>query len=171
MFINPSETLKQVGLKKEMTAADFGCGGGGWTLPLAKILEDGFVYAVDILEEPLSALQGKGRSLGLNNIRVIVGDIEEGVPKIADESCDFALITNVLFQIEDRMAALKEMKRILKPGGQLLIVDWLPEAAVGPKEGKISAAEVKALAAKLHLQFEKDLPSELYHYALLFVKE
>jgi len=171
MFINPTETLNQIGLKKEMTAVDVGAGSGGWTLPLAKILEDGFVFAVDILEEPLSALQGKARSLGLNNIRPIVGDIEAGVPKVSGESCDFALITNVLFQIEDREAAFKEIGRVLKHGSQLLVVDWLPEATLGPKQGKISAQEVKNIAAKFRLRFENDLPSELYHYGLLFIKE
>ena len=171
MFINPAETLNQIGLKKEMTAIDVGAGSGGWTLPLAKILEDGFVFAVDILEEPLSALQGKVRSLGLNNIRPVLGDIEAGVPKVESESCDFALITNVLFQIEDREAAFKEISRVLKSGGQLLVVDWLPEATLGPKQGKISGQEVKNIAAKFRLRFENDLPSELYHYGLLFVKE
>ena len=171
MFVNPTETLNQIGLQKEMTAVDFGSGGGGWALPLAKILEDGFVYAVDILEEPLSALQGKARSLGLNNIRTVVGDIEAGALKISSESCDFALITNVLFQVDDREAAFKEISRILKTDGQLLVVDWLPEAALGPKEGKISARQAQDIAAKFHLRFEKDLPVESYHYGLLFIKE
>ncbi|MDD5750678.1 MAG: class I SAM-dependent methyltransferase [Candidatus Pacebacteria bacterium] len=171
MFINPAETLNQIGLKKEMTAVDFGAGGGGWTLPLAKILEDGFVFAVDILEEPLSALQGKARSSGLNNIRTIISDIEAGVSKISSQSCDFVLITNVLFQVDDKDAAFKETSRVLKPGGRLLVVDWLPEATLGPKEGKVSIQRVKEIAAKAKFQFEKELPAELYHYGLLFVKE
>ncbi len=171
MFINPEQTLKQIGLEKEMTAIDFGAGSGGWTLPLAKILENGFVFAVDILEEPLSALQGKARSLGLSNIRTIIGDIEAGIPEISSQTCDFALLTNVLFQIEDKEAAFKEISRILKPDGKLLAVDWLPEAGLGPKQGKISVQEVKDAAAKFRLRFEKELPAELYHYALLFVKE
>lgn len=154
-----------------MTAVDFGSGSGGWTLPLLKILENGFVFAVDILEEPLSALRGKARSLGLNNIRTIIGDIEESIPEISNQTCDFALITNVLFQVEDKAAAFKEISHILKTDGKLLVVDWLPEAALGPKEGKISVQEVKDIAAKFHLRFENALPSEVYHYALLFVKE
>ncbi|GAH20696.1 unnamed protein product, partial [marine sediment metagenome] len=40
-FLNPSEVLKQLKLKKDMIAADFGCGSGGWALPLAKKLEEG----------------------------------------------------------------------------------------------------------------------------------
>ena len=171
MFINPTETLKQLNLKKDITAVDIGCGSGGWTLPLARILEKGGVMAVDILEEPLSALQGKARSLGLDNIKTIISDIEDGVPQIQSESCDFALITNVLFQVESREVVFQEISRILKTSGQLLAIDWLPEARIGPKQGKISVAEVKTTASKFGLRFERELPSELYHYALLFVKE
>ncbi|PIP24588.1 MAG: hypothetical protein COX33_01180, partial [Candidatus Nealsonbacteria bacterium CG23_combo_of_CG06-09_8_20_14_all_36_125] len=50
-FLNPSEVLKQLNLKKNMVAADFGSGSGGWAFPLAKKLEEGKVYAIDILEE------------------------------------------------------------------------------------------------------------------------
>jgi len=81
MFVNPEETLKQLNLAKEMTAIDVGSGSGGWTLPLAKILEDGLVLAVDILEEPLSALQGKARHAGITNVRLVLGDIEQACPR------------------------------------------------------------------------------------------
>lgn len=170
MFVNPAETLKQLNLTKEMTAIDVGAGSGGWTLPLAKILEDGFVLAVDILEEPLSALQGKARHAGLTNVRPVLGDIEQGLPQVANESCDFALVTNVLFQLEDRPAAFKEIARVLKPSGQLLVVDWLPEAGFGPKEGRLPASQVKALASQANFTFSQELPVELYHYGLLFTK-
>mgnify|MGYP001611054209 FL=1 len=52
-FLNPTEILRQLELKKDMVACDFGSGSGGWAIPLAKILEEGRVYAIDILEEPL----------------------------------------------------------------------------------------------------------------------
>ena len=40
-FLNPEQVLKQLDLKEEMTAADFGSGSGGWAIPLAKILKEG----------------------------------------------------------------------------------------------------------------------------------
>ena len=58
-FLNPSEVLESLELRKDMIAADFGCGSGGWVIPLAKKLEEGKVFAIDILEEPLSALRAK----------------------------------------------------------------------------------------------------------------
>jgi len=54
-FLNPKSIIKEhLTIKPGMVAVDFGCGSGGWTIPLAELLEHGRVYAVDILEEPLS---------------------------------------------------------------------------------------------------------------------
>ena len=58
-FLNPKLILDKLKLRKDMIAADFGSGSGGWAIPLARTLEDGFVYAIDILEEPTSVLKGK----------------------------------------------------------------------------------------------------------------
>jgi len=67
-FLNPSEVLKKLKLRKNIIAADFGSGSGGWAIPFAKILEEGKGYAIDILEEPLSALRAKVKIEKLFNI-------------------------------------------------------------------------------------------------------
>jgi len=65
VFVNPIQILDQIGLKSTMIAADFGSGSGGWAIPLAQKLEDGQVFAVDIQEEPLSALEGRVKLQGI----------------------------------------------------------------------------------------------------------
>jgi len=75
-FVNPNEVLDKIKLRDDMTAADFGCGSGGWVIPLAKKLEQGLVYAIDIQEEPLSALESKMKLEGIQNIRKVLSDIE-----------------------------------------------------------------------------------------------
>ena len=86
-FLNPNEVLNQLELSANMTAADFGSGSGGWAIPLAKRLEKGRVFAIDILEEPLSALKGKAALGKLSNIQTILADVEKGT-KLLDGSCD-----------------------------------------------------------------------------------
>ena len=76
-FIDPQEVLKELKLKDSLTAADFGSGSGGWVMPLAKILEEGKVYAIDILEEPLSALKAKLNLEKIFNVEAIQADVEE----------------------------------------------------------------------------------------------
>jgi len=168
-FLNPSEVLKQLKLKKNMVAADFGSGSGGWAIPLAKKLEEGKVYAIDILEEPLSALRAKTKSEKIFNIETIKSDVEKG-SKLFNESCDFVLMTNLLFQCEDKKKVIEEGKRVLKPGGKILVVDWKLDASLGPKESRVSAEEVKKIAKELDLKLEKEFEAGSYHYGLVFLK-
>lgn len=157
-------------LKKDMTAADFGSGAGGWTIPLARILEDGKVFAVDVQEEPLSALQGRAQLQGVGNIKKIVADVEKEVPDIENETCDLVLMTDLLFQTDDKYAVFREASRVLKRGGEVVVVEWLPQSLFGPKEGKISKEEMETIAQKSGFQLEKELKADGYHYGLLFVK-
>ena len=168
-FLNPSEILKQLNLRKNMIAADFGSGSGGWVIPLAKILEDGHVFAVDILEEPLSALRSKAKLEKLSNIDAIKADVEKGTSLLAD-SCDLVLMTNLLFQAENKFGILAEGRRVLKSGGEILVVDWKPESPLGPKEGRVSTEEVKNLANNVNLKLEQEFSAGNYHYALVFKK-
>lgn len=168
-FLSPSEVLKQLKLKKEMTAADFGSGSGGWVIPLARILEEGKVYAVDILAEPLSALRAKAKLEKILNIETVLTDIEKGT-EIQGESLDLVLATNLLFQCGDKKSVLEEGKRVLKRGAKLLVVDWKKDSSLGPKEGRVSADEVKKIAEEIGLKLEKEFDAGGYHYGLILLK-
>lgn len=170
-FLKPEEVLKQLNLKEEMTAADFGSGSGGWAIPLAKILKEGTVYAIDILEEPLSALKGKADFLNIPNIKTMRADLERDKGSgLKDNSLDLVLMTNLLFQSEEKEKVLKEAKRVLKKEGKILVVDWKVDSTLGPKEGKISAEEVKKIAKEPGLKLKKEIEAGKYHYGLLFKK-
>ena len=168
-FLNPQEILKQLKLKESMVAADFGCGSGGWALPLAKTLEEGKVYAIDILEESLSALKAKIKLGKIFNIELIKSNVSQ-TSKLTSESCDLVLMTNLLFECEDKKRVLEEGKRVLKERGKILVVDWKQSAPLGPKEGRVSAKEVKALSEELNLKVEKKFEAGLYHWGLILVK-
>jgi len=168
-FLNPQEVLNELKIEGEMIAADFGSGSGGWAIPLAKRLKFGKVYAVDILEEPLSALKSKAEIQKVYNIETINSNVEKGI-KLPDLSCDLVLLTNLLFQIEDKKRVLTEAKRVLKKGGKILVVDWLPEALQGPREGRVSPDEVKKMAEDLNLKLEKEFKAGVFHYGLVFTK-
>lgn len=170
-FLNPEQVLDKLKLREDMAAAvDFGCGSGGWVLPLAKMLPRARVYAIDILEEPLSVLLSKAEAQKISNIQVILHDVEDkNNSGLSDESIDLVLITNLLFQVEDRKAVMEEAKRILKKGGQLLIVDWKKDAVLGPEE-KVSIEEIKQTAEELDLKIKKEFQAGPYHWALILLK-
>lgn len=170
-FLDPNKTLNQLELQNNMKAADFGSGSGGWALPLAKRLEQGLVYAIDILKEPLSVLQGRAKAEKISNVRIIRANVEsEKGSTLPDSSVDLALLTNLLFQAEDKKGVLEEAKRILKKGGKILAVDWKDKISLGPKQGRISEAEVKETALELGLKLEKEFSAGLHHWGLIFVK-
>ncbi|TET84934.1 MAG: class I SAM-dependent methyltransferase [Candidatus Nealsonbacteria bacterium] len=168
-FLNPQEVLKQLKLKKEMIAADFGCGSGGWALPLAKKLEEGIIYAIDILEEPLSALKARAKLEKILNIEIIRADVEKRTP-LSSNSVDLVLMTDLLFECEDKKIVVEEGKRVLKPGGKILVVDWKLDATIGPEEGRVSTEEVKKIAKDLNLKLEKEFEAGIYHWGLIVVK-
>lgn len=170
-FLNPQEVLNQLKLEGDMIAADFGSGSGGWAIPLAKRLKFGRVYAIDILEEPLSALKSKAEIEKVFNIETIRSNIEgKQGSKLADSFCHLVLMTNLLFEAKDKKMMIVEAKRVLRKKGKILVVDWFLEAPLGPKEGRVSADEVKKIAKDLNLKLEKEFKAGVFHYALVFTK-
>lgn len=168
-FLNPEKILSRLKLRKNMIAADFGSGSGGWAIPLAKILEEGKVYAIDILEEPLSALRAKIKLEKIFNVETRKADVEKGTPLLAD-SCDLVLMTNLLFECKDKKAVLKEGKRVLKKGGKILIVDWLKDNPLTKEIEKVDFEEIKEIAKDLNLKLEKEFEAGLYHWGMILIK-
>ena len=171
-FLNPDEILDQLSLKSDMIAAEFGCGSGGFAIPLAKRLEEGLVYAIDIQAEPLSALKSRQSLENITNIRIVRSNLEkERGSTLNEEFLDLVLIPNLLFQVDDKGAIIQEAGRILKKGAKLLIIDWLPQASQGPERGRISPDEVKKIAEKFGFELEKEFEAGKYHYVLVFEKK
>src|SRR4030042_535276 len=170
-FLDPEKVLDQLELHSDMVAAEFCCGSGGFLIPLAKRLEDGLVYGIDILEAPLSALKSRSLLENVVNIRLIRSNLEK--PRgstLTDFSLDLVFVPNVLFQIDNKNGIINEAYRILKPNGKLIIIDWLPQAANGPETGRIAPKEVKEMARENKFQLEKEFQTGKYHYCLVFKK-
>lgn len=170
-FLSVDEVLGNIDLREDMWGAEFGCGSAMFAISLAKKLKKGKVYALDIQEEKLSALKGKMAMEKVKNITTILCDLE--APRgsaLPDNALDIVLIPNVLFQAENKYAMIEESKRVLKPGGQLLVVDWAKEGPYSPKEGMVSPDAMKSIAVSLGLALAKEFSAGDYHYGLLFDK-
>jgi ubiquinone/menaquinone biosynthesis C-methylase UbiE len=170
-FLNPEEILKELELKEEMIAAEFGTGAGIFAIALAKKLKLGRVYGLDIQEEKLSALKNRAVLEKVGNIVTIHCDLEaiKG-STFQNNFLDIVLVCNVLFQAENKSAIINEAKRVVKLGGQVLIIDWNEGVSFGPKEGRITPEEVKKIAAEAGLSLKKEFKAGAYHYGLLFTE-
>ena len=170
-FLKVNEVVSHLDVSPSMVVAEFGCGSADFTLALAKKVSQGRVYALDVQQEKLSALKGKAERYTINNIVPVLCDLEvfKG-STLADNILDIVLIPNVLFQAENKYAIIEEAKRVLKMGGQLLVIDWLKPGPFSPKEGMIRPEEVKIMAEQLSFSLKKEFATGDYHFALLFTK-
>ena len=171
-FMNPDSIIDELGIAGGMIVADFGCGAGYFTIPVAKIVKNsGKVYAVDVLSSSLEDISSKAKLYDLLNIETIRANIEVvGGTKIKDSSVDFVLLANVLFQCNDYDSVFGESKRVLKKDGKVAAIDWIPkEVPLGPKfEHCLSRDDMKKLAIKNGLKFVKEINAGDHHYGMVF---
>ena len=113
----PRETLTKLGLKSSDVFADIGCGIGYFTIPAAEIVGSQTVYALDTVSEMLAEVKQRAADAGLTNI--VITQTGEYDLKLTDGLVSFALMVNVIHEIDDKLLFLSEIHRILKPGGTL----------------------------------------------------
>jgi ubiquinone/menaquinone biosynthesis C-methylase UbiE/DNA-binding MarR family transcriptional regulator len=107
-------------LPADITVADLGCGTGPLTAELA-----GYVKAVIAVDNSPAMLKAAQKRVeGLDNIDLRRGDLE-ALP-IEDATCDAAMMVLVLSYLATPQSAIREMSRILKPGGKAVLIDLLP---------------------------------------------
>lgn len=100
---------------------DLGIGDGMLTLMLAEVAES--VTAVDVSPEMLRQLESRARGKGITNVDTVEADIVD-LP-LESDSYDVAVLSQALHHAHDPAQALREARRILRPGGQLLVLDLL----------------------------------------------
>ncbi|MFZ2970699.1 MAG: class I SAM-dependent methyltransferase [Minisyncoccia bacterium] len=171
-FMNPDTIVDNLNIKSDSVVADFGCGAGYFSIPLAKkVSNGGKVYAIDVLKDPLEAVLSKAKLYGLRNIEIIRANVETvGGTKLNDRSVDVVILANILFQCNDYNSVLSEAKRVLKDSGEIVIIDWIPEKIkMGPKfEHCLSKNDVKKLAIRNAFKFVREINAGDRHYGMVF---
>ena len=169
-FLQPETILEQLALRDNMRVADFGCGHGYFSLPLASLVNQGKVYALDVMEEALEAVKSRAELEGVSNIETIHCNLEISAgSKLTEDSIDLVLLANILFQSQKKSAILKEAKRILKKGGQLVLIEWITGSSLAPKQGWfISKEEAQKLIETEGLTLSQELTMDNQHYGMVF---
>jgi len=173
-FINPDDIINQLGVSRNSVVADFGCGSGYFSIPLAQFIgEEGKVYALDVLASALESVESKAKIHGLSNIITKRVNLEkESGSKFSDESVDWVILKDVLFQNNKKDIILKEAYRVLKKSGKLLIIEWNEKAGTfGPgSDLKVSSEGLKKLIAGGGFKIEKEISAGDYHYGFIAAK-
>lgn len=106
--------------RNDMTVVDLGCGNGFISRSIAKYVRE--VIAVDLSSEMLRELRDKALKENINNITTLESD-GRNIP-LGSSSIDIVCANMYLHHIENPETAIKEMYRILKPGGLVFIADF-----------------------------------------------
>lgn len=113
--------LKDADIKPGSHVLDFGCGPGGYILPLAKIIgRSGKIYALDVNPQAIDSVRALVTREGLTNVEIIASDGATGLP---DACLDVVLLYDVLHHLAGRDDIIGELHRILKPEGFLSMSD------------------------------------------------
>ncbi|MFT6361176.1 MAG: ubiquinone/menaquinone biosynthesis C-methylase UbiE [Candidatus Paceibacteria bacterium] len=172
-FSDPKKIIDQCTINAGQHIADFGAGTGAYTLAIAEKIQgdiESSIFAVDVQKDLLSRLDTEARERHLSGVRVIWGDIENpSGSRLKTGSIDTVLIANTLFQVEDAQQVLTEAQRVLRPKGQMLVVDWSESFGnIGPAtEDIITESVVRSRCEDLGFTFEKNIDAGEHHYGLI----
>jgi ubiquinone/menaquinone biosynthesis C-methylase UbiE len=171
-FAHPSKNLGALGIEPGMLVADFGAGSGAYVLDIAKRLGSaGRVYAIDVQKDLLRRIHTEAHKRGIDkSIEFIWGDLEAaGGSKVGDGKLDLVLISNLLFQVPDKPAVLREARRILKPSGRLALIDWSESFnSMGPRrEDIVGKEQALALLRKEGFELMREFHAGAHHYGLI----
>lgn len=176
-FAHPCRNIEALGIEPGMRIADFGAGSGAYVLAIAETLRgNGTIYAVDIQKDLLRRIKNEATRRSLE-VEIIWSDLEEeGGSKLADDSLDLVLVSNLLFQVKEREQVFAEAARITGSSGRVVVIDWSDSPPVGgrwmgPRPEDVCTKEtVLTLARDRGLIFVKEFDAGAHHYGLVFRK-
>ncbi|MFA8343460.1 MAG: class I SAM-dependent methyltransferase [Rhodothermaceae bacterium] len=164
---NQSFVFREFDIKPGNVFLDLGCGAGEYAVQARNYVgEDGFVYALDVMEETIDALNKNAKEVGVKNIKAIKSDITKPLP-LESDSIDICLISTVLHTLSLEATGddlFKEIFRVLKPEGRMITIDCKKEEnGFGPPlHLRISPDELEKIV--LNQRFKKLKLTDLGHF-------
>jgi ubiquinone/menaquinone biosynthesis C-methylase UbiE len=172
LWQHTDEVMDVLGIAEAAVVADIGAGAGWFTIRLARrVGPNGIVYAQDVQQEMLTAIDRRVKSLGLANVHTRLGTDDD--PRLPANALDAALMVDTYHEgdnREARISLLRNLARALRPNGRIGLIEFrLEGSGPGPApEERVSPETViaEARAAGLELvSHETFLP---YQYFLIF---
>jgi ubiquinone/menaquinone biosynthesis C-methylase UbiE len=159
-FVTPERLRKALEPSPGERILEVGPGTGYYTLPVADWLgTSGRLDVVDVQQEMLDHTARRAREAGLGNVVPALADAR-AMP-YEDGAFDGAFLVTVLGEIPDQEAALRELRRVLKPSGRVVVGELFGDPHM------VTARALERRAAAAGLRVERRLGGRLWHYTRL----
>ena len=148
---------------------DLGCGNGYHTLPLAEAVgSEGRVFAVDLQPRMLELLDERAQEAGVQNLVPIEATVDD--PRLPEASCDLVLLVDVYHEISHPVSVLGHLRRALKPGGEVVLVEFRTEDRYVPikPEHKMTKAQVVREMAANGFELARETDALPWQHAMAF---
>jgi ubiquinone/menaquinone biosynthesis C-methylase UbiE len=167
-YQKPHEVVEALALKDGERVADIGAGSGYFALRFAHhVGPAGRVYAVDISADMVLHLNERVRDAGLDNVRTVLARPDD--PLLADASADLIFICDTWHHIPGHAAYLERLRKALRPGGQIVIVDFQKKETPGaPMEMRIAREDVVREFQQAGFRLAREETFLPYQYFLVF---
>jgi ubiquinone/menaquinone biosynthesis C-methylase UbiE len=154
------------GITRGSTVAEIGAGSGRFTEAVARrVGPAGRVYSTEITEENRAAIRRRVESAGLGNVTIV--EAGEDATNLPDGCCDLVFLRNVYHHIANPDAFAASLRRAVKPGARLAVIDfepgWFflqnrPDGASERRDGHgVARAQVKAEMATAGFAFVREI--------------
>ena len=165
----PNRMLDALGIKPGETVADVGAGAGYTSLLLSKrVGPTGSVLATDVQPQMLAMLAANAKAAGVTNIKPIRSTQTE--TRLPDGKVDLAIMVDVYHEATDPESLLQGLKKALKPGGRLVLVEFRgedPEVPIKP-EHKMTLAQVRRELEPQGFRFKDSLEFLPWQHVIIF---
>ncbi|MCU0678400.1 MAG: methyltransferase domain-containing protein [Candidatus Pacebacteria bacterium] len=173
-FLNPRLLSSHFHIEPGSTVVDYGAGQGVYVPYLAKkVGTSGKVVACEVQRPLVDTIARVAKEHGHSNVEVVWCDAASPAgTRLSDETADFVVIINTLYQIDDLEAAVAEVHRTLRPKGIVYVVDWIDSfGGIGPAADMVRPRDMTIdLFEAQYFLYEREYPAGSYHYGVAFRK-
>ena len=152
-FITRARLLEALALTSDERVLEIGPGTGYYTFDIAAALPAGQVDVFDVQQEMLDHVMRAAEQRGVTNVRATLGDAQD-LP-YDDDAFDAAVLVTVLGEIPDQEQALREVARVLRPGGRLVVGELFGDPHM------VTSGKLRDRARGAGLGFERRLGNPL----------
>lgn len=167
-YQKPHEVIEALAIKPGEIVADIGAGSGYFTLRIARhVGPAGHVYGVDVNPDMIRHLNQRVRDAGVLNVSTVLAPPDD---PFLPQPVDRFVIVDVWHHVENQPAYLAAMKKLLKPGGQIVMIDFHKrDMPVGPPAAmKIAREDLIAQMTANGFQLAAEHTFLPYQYFLVF---